>query len=521
MNKLLKLIYVNLLNLFDINKIIIARLEGVKSNLEKKAILTIIIAIFCVYAIYALLINLNINNMYYVLSIGFFMSTLLCFFTNVFTVESLIFKDADNDILFSLPLTRHQILFSKLFNIYLRNLFYVIIVMLSVILLFYNKVSNITDTQLLMYIISTLIIPFIPMVLSTIVVYVDDYFKTKNHNNWKYKLIKYFIIICLIGIIFLVFRDIEINNVNQIIEYVYNKISIIYPLTFIFYIAIKEESLLCFISLISISVIVVYLYTLIVSNNYLRICSMLKGIKKNNKFVYKKTKNCGKLFGMVKKEIFNLFNNKNYFINSFGLSIILSIILIIGLNIIDFSNVDETIICVYLPVMLGVVGGFCCSTISAMSLEKQNMQILRTMPIGMGKILFSKFITNIIIGTIIILVNGTACLIILDLNKWNILFNYIVPFVGLLFISLTGLILDYRFIEKKEENDNAIIRQRLVVMIPKFIALLLGVMIIIFPMVVDYKIIMGTYLLILIILLIVELFYLLFNRKKLLDNLFN
>ena len=38
MNKLFKLIYVNLLSLFDINKIIIAREDGVKSNLEKRAI---------------------------------------------------------------------------------------------------------------------------------------------------------------------------------------------------------------------------------------------------------------------------------------------------------------------------------------------------------------------------------------------------------------------------------------------------------------------------------------------------
>ena len=39
MNKLFKLIYVNLLSLFDINKIIIAREDGVKSSLEKRVIL--------------------------------------------------------------------------------------------------------------------------------------------------------------------------------------------------------------------------------------------------------------------------------------------------------------------------------------------------------------------------------------------------------------------------------------------------------------------------------------------------
>ena len=49
MNKLFKLIIVNILGLFDVNKIIIARQDGIKSNLEKKLILTGIIAIVYTY----------------------------------------------------------------------------------------------------------------------------------------------------------------------------------------------------------------------------------------------------------------------------------------------------------------------------------------------------------------------------------------------------------------------------------------------------------------------------------------
>ena len=55
MNKFFKLVYVNLLDLFDINKIIIAREDGVKSNLEKRTILVALLHVLLVYFLYFIL----------------------------------------------------------------------------------------------------------------------------------------------------------------------------------------------------------------------------------------------------------------------------------------------------------------------------------------------------------------------------------------------------------------------------------------------------------------------------------
>ena len=55
MNKFFKLVYVNLLDLFDINKIIIAREDGVKSNLEKRTILVALINVVYAYFLYVIL----------------------------------------------------------------------------------------------------------------------------------------------------------------------------------------------------------------------------------------------------------------------------------------------------------------------------------------------------------------------------------------------------------------------------------------------------------------------------------
>ena len=107
-------------------------------NVEKRTIITGLMSIVYAVIIYAVISSLKITNQFLILSMGFFISTLICFFINLFTIEPVIFKNEDNDILFSYPLSRHQILFSKLFNVYLKNMFFVAIVMFTGYLSFYN-----------------------------------------------------------------------------------------------------------------------------------------------------------------------------------------------------------------------------------------------------------------------------------------------------------------------------------------------------------------------------------------------
>ena len=526
MNKLFKLIYVNLLSLFDINKIIIARSEGVKSNLEKRTIIMGIIAIVYAVIIYNLFSIMNLEDKCLILSVGYFISTIFCFMMNLFTIEPLIFKNEDNDILFSYPLSRHQILFSKLFNVYLKNMFIVGIIMISSFISFYKQVEIVSDTQVIMGILSTLVIPFIPMVLATLISYINDYFKLKNNNNYKYKICKWVIILLVVIGLFLYFKDVKITGLNQGISAINGKMLYLYPLVNLFYSAIKLESLICFIALILIPIIVIYLYTLVVTNNYLRICSMLKGVKKKEKFEYKKTSNYGSLGGLVKKEFISLFNNKGYLASSFGMALVGSIVLFIVLNFIDIDSIKKIenmdfYLKLYIPGILALLASLGCSTISAMSLEKNNMQILRTLPIGMSKILFAKWLVNVVVGIFFVVINGSITWYYMKLKIVDVMFAYVIPLLAVMFISLTGLVLDYRFIEKNETNDNFIIKQRLVTVIPPFISIMLGVIILTFPPFARYKLLLGCYMLVLVIFMIIEIIYLLVQNKKLVRGLFN
>ena len=525
MNKIFKLIYVNILNLFDINKIIIAREDGVKSNLEKRTMLVALIYVVFAYFLYIMLNKLVLEDNVYLLVIGFIVSTIYCLFSNITVVEPMIFKSDDIDFLLSYPVSRNQILFSKLFTIYLKNMLVTGLLMIITLVSYYLKVKEITDTLVIMVILVSLTIPLIPMVLSTIIAYINDYFKTKTHNGVIYRVIRTIILMSFMIILILVLKGIDTSTFNKTIVSLIDKLCMLYPITYAFIFMIKKESMLFFLTMLIVPIACTYLYTLIITNNYLKICSLLKGVKTNSKFEYKKTNNMKKLGGLIKKEFTNLFKNKPYFMSAFSFSISITILLIVVCFIIDFNKyVDDELTILYfntyVPMILGLCGSIGCSTISSMSLEKDNMQILRTLPLSMSKILFSKVLTNVLFGLIFIVINGTLAWVFLDLGKWSIFFCYLIPLLALILVSLTGLILDYRFIEKDETEDNAIISQRLIVVIPMFIAIAIGALPFFLPIFPKYALLLGAYSVLMVIIILLEVGYLIIKRKKLVSNLF-
>lgn len=525
MNKLFKLIYVNLLSLFDINKIIIAREDGVKSNLEKRTILVALINVVYAYFLYVILNKLNISDKSILLVIGFFVSTLLCFSSDISVVEYLIFRSDDTEFLFSYPVSRNQILFSKLFTVYLKNLITTSLFMIVSFLAYYNGGGVVTDTFFVMVLVVSLTIPILPIIISTIISYVDDYYKTKTHNSALYKIIKTIMLVVFILLFIKLFSNVKSGSLNDVIMIIVDKLYLIYPMGLIFHAMLVKESILLFIFMLVIPIAICYLYSLVISNNYLRICSLLKGVKTDNKFKMKKVSNYGKNGGLFVKEIKSLFKNKVYLKSSFSLSLALTILLILICNLFDFNLVKDIenidiYINLYVPTLLALFGSIGCSTISSMSLEKDHMQILRTLPVGMGKILMSKWLVNVVIGIEFVLINGILVSVYFDIDKWGIMFSFLIPFIALLFVSLTGLVLDYRFLEKNEKEDNAIIRQRLITMIPLFLSLCIGIVPFFMPVYSGYRYLLGAYVVTLIVFIIIELLYLIINREKLLSNLF-
>ena len=232
MSKLFNLIYVNLLSLFDINKIIVARKDRIKTNLETRTTILGLLSIVYGYLMYTLLSRLNLDNKLYFVCMGYIGSLLFCLFTDLFIVEAILFSNKDNDLLFSLPISKNQIVFSKLFNIYLRNIFFVIIIMYAT-LFAYLRFESVNETFILMHLLITLFVPFIPIIICSLIAYINDYYKIKM-NKYTFSVIKLSIVVGLVLLSIMLFK----NSGN--IEVVMKKFNYILPLNYLFYLTLAK-----------------------------------------------------------------------------------------------------------------------------------------------------------------------------------------------------------------------------------------------------------------------------------------
>ncbi len=525
MNRLVKVIFLNLLNLFDINRILIAKKDGVKSGFESKTIVTVLAGLMYGYLLYRLFLLLNLSNHLMVLNISFLLSTILCFFSSLFTISSTVLKCDDNELLFSMPLTVNQVLFSKLFQVYLTNLIYSIVVMFIGILVYSSGVETISDTFVLMYILSTFIIPFIPIVLVTIISYIDLICKLK-FRKLEYNVGKYLIIACVLLFVYLVFRNTMSGNINTIVEHIYHKLIYFYPLVLVFEKTFKSENIFFFISLLAVPSLIMYIFNMLLSNQYLSICSRLKGVGKREKFVYKKTHSLKRRGGLFRKELLYLFGNKTYLKSTVGPNLLLSTILIVVLVLMDPSKIMGTgeqlkIMNARVPSFIAMMCCFSVTTISSLSLEKRNLELIRSFPIRNSQLLFYKWLLGFALGSLFGIINATTAWIFLKLSTGVAISCYWYSIASIMFVSFTGLFLDYVFVNKNNLSDNEILKGRFLTIVPPLISIVIGIVPIFTMLTAVYYRTLLSYVLIMLIISVLEIGYMFIHKNKLEENLYS
>lgn len=524
MNKLIKLVLVNLLGLFDYNGVLKEVEAGVKGKSETRLIVVAIASIIYGYLVYIVfnMFGNAITNKSLIIFVGFIVATVMSFIVSIVQVKPIIFNSDDTEYLFSLPLTKHQIILSKVVNIYIRNIFFVFVILLANIIAFSNY-SKVNETMVLIYIVNGIFIPFIPIILTVLVEYFNYYIKF----NWKkiFNYISKIIVLLVLGIVvYLLFKDINVSNINVLLEGIYERIRFIYPTTLLYVNSVMELDVICFILYIVINIVVIYVFMLFLLKNYNKICSLLKGVKNNKKFIYEKGFNLGNKFGNLRKEFLLITKNKLYFNNSYSMIIVISILLVIVSLFVPVKDIIKVNLFyeyynLYAPFILAGIISFGNSCINSISLEKDNKEILATLPIKMSRILFYKWLVNVLICSLIIFIDVSIINIMFKPNLFTIIISYVIPLVVVMFISLLSLILDYRFVVKNESDDGVILKQRIITYVPMLLSLLVVFLPIAFKAYMLYKIILSSFILLCILSMLICLLYLVINKKKLKKHL--
>ena len=120
---------------------------------------------------------------YIILAQVFALVSSFTLFTGIYKVNRVLFGFKDYDLLMSLPIKKNKVILSKIIILYISNLIYTLLFMLPAYILYITNI-NVDLAFHLLFFITLLIIPILPIVISTIVgsiiVIISSKFKVKK-----------------------------------------------------------------------------------------------------------------------------------------------------------------------------------------------------------------------------------------------------------------------------------------------------------------------------------------------------
>ena len=499
MKKLISLIKATMTSNMQIFKINTKGKKG-KANI----ILVSLIAIYLMGAIFGyawyFLDKLSQANIeYLLLPLAVFFISLFTIVEGIYKCGPLVFNCKDDQLLLSLPIKKNTVLFIRLFKFYVFELMFNSLFLLPVLLAYIIFVKVTSISFYITTIMMLLLLPVIPIVISCILGFISSYISSK----FKYKNV----IEIIMSFIYLLFFLYVYSQGSKIMNYIMNNASNINDMiTKIYYPAgiysklvtnFNIVDLLIFI-VINISILVVSIY--ILSLFYFKINSNLKEVtktKSNNKEL--KIKTNAKTISLIKKELNSFFNIPIFIVNAgFGmvLYIVMCIVLIAKfdgiINMINSTglfNISDSLIYNNMPLIIFLLISLTAYTTSItssmVSLEGKNINILKSLPLSVKRILRSKILSCMLITTPVLVLGCIALIIRFKVNIINgvmlIILSVLIPLVN----HFIGLIVNLKHPKLDFESPTDVIKQSASVLISTMIGGLLvlasiGIVLVIF-----------------------------------------
>ena len=475
------------------------KIKSKNQSKARKIFLPILLALILMFAIgsYAFMFaeELAPNYLtYIILTIFIMITSLLTLIEGVYKSQGILFEAKDNDLLFSLPISKSKIFFTRLFKLISFQFLYNSLFMLPVIVVYamYEK------TNVSFYILSFImlvLLPIIPTIIACIIGYIikgiASRFKAKN-------LVQVIFTSAILLIIFYV----SFNMQNMITSVTQNANSINEIITKIYYPAglyirlIQNFNIIDFIILLVINIIPAMLFVYIASIFYFKITSRL-GEKGNNskkanfeKSVDKVFKVKSQLSSLINKEMKRFFSTPIFMINAgFGMVLILAVTIAISVNFDGMINnfmqgndieISISEIKTMMPkIFYGVVvftSCMTCITSSMISLEGKSFNITKSLPVAPKKILLAKVLTSNIISIPVILISDIIFFIVFKVKMIDILFILVASIIIPTFTAILGLLINLKYPKMDATSDTEVVKQSMSSMLSVFVGMFTGIL---------------------------------------------
>lgn len=409
----------------------------------------------------------KVNLIIVMLTIFLLLVTIMTFMEGVYKSQGVLFETKDNDVLFSLPISKQTILFIRIFKLlifqYLYNLMFILPAIL--IYIYYEHPGFIFYP---ITIIMTFLVPIIPTVISSIIGYLIKIFSNTSTNK---KAMQTLLSTVVFIVIYFGMMNIDkylekiathASSINEIITKFY------YPIG-IYIDTINTGNIFSFIKLLLVNIIPLVLFIVIGSKYYFKLLT-----KSNNKKIIinkeYKIKKRSKIISLSFKELKRYLSSPVYIFNTiFGILLLLMSTIVICIKgnesflaiIKEFNlNIDPNIVTFLIYYALLLVMLFMTSiTSSSISIEGKSMNITKSLPIKEKELFLSKILLCFYIEMPFVLLS----IIIYSIRfKLNIIYMIYMIILSILVISLSGIIgiiVNIKYPKLNWKNDTEVVKE--------------------------------------------------------------
>lgn len=470
-----------------------------KSSNINKFLFPIVMALIFMGAIglywFSLAVELAPMNLTYImLTIVMMILVIFTIIEGIYKSQGILFEAKDNDLLFSLPIQKSNIVFGRIFKLLVFQYFYNLLFILPAFVI-YIGFEKPGMNFYLVSILMTFLLPIIPTVLACFI----GFFVNQIAVNFKAKkFVQTLLTLSLFcGVFYASF------HINQVIEYLTSHATNIHDLLTKLYFPvgmyirlIQSFHWLDLLVLILVNIVFLVGFVAILGKYYFRILSKLseKGNHAKMKIDFQNgtIKQRNKMTALIIKELKRYLSSTVYMFNtlfSILLMFIGTIAICVNLNgtinmIIEGNDIGMDIgeIVRLLPkIFFGFVigiSGMTSITSSAISIEGKAFNITKSLPVRTDEILLAKIATSNLIDIPVMLISDLIFCVVFQTGIFDTFAIFAITFLMPTFIAMIGLFVNLKYPKMDATSDTEVVKQSMSVMVSMFIGIIWAVLLI-------------------------------------------
>lgn len=498
-SRLLLIVKVQLLSYFGINKAIKSKDPSERPKLIRRAILSILVLGYLCWVSYtysrtiADVMSMTGGPISAVPAAMFMAASLLMLITGIYQGGKTLFAYKDYDQLVSMPVSVAAVAASRIFLLYSYDLLFSVLLIAPAGVV-YAMIVRPAPLFYPVYFILMLLTPVIPLIISAVFGTLVTAFSSKIKRFGT--AVNIILSLAIIGVFVFLPMTMEMDSValGGKIETLMGLINSRYPPTAMFISAIEDLNMLSFFSFILISVCLFALFSFAIAARYRQLCSRVKSSGSSRKVELGEIRQSSQLSALYKRELHRYFSSSIYVLNT-SIGLILGIV---GCAVLLFGggmsnllgpetglNGMDSVIRDISPAIIAVLVCMSNTTGSSISLEGGSIWIIKSMPVSVVTVIWSKIMVNLSLTLPATIICGILLTIALKITGLQLVMLFVVPALYAFFAAVFGIYVNLKLPKLDWQNEAEVVKQSMASIISMFGAAVMPIAVIILAITVE------------------------------------